>query len=141
MYDFIHQKNGKKHPKVPPFDIFKGKIKIAHLLPEQSAQQDDHFLKTWPLLSGALDWKIFPFKKSRFRVRENILVQRAAQKWSSLQKMIVSMRWSFWQEMSDFYFSLENDPKGGPLDDIFTLFMLEKPTQHQNMHKTKTLKT
>ena len=39
----------------PLLIIFKGKIKIAHLLPEQSAHQDDHFLQTWPFLSGALD--------------------------------------------------------------------------------------
>ena len=39
----------------PLWIIFKGKIKIAHLLPERSAHQDDHFLQTWPLLSGALD--------------------------------------------------------------------------------------
>ena len=39
---------------VPPLDHFQGKIKIAHLLPEGSAHQDDHFLQTWPLLSGAL---------------------------------------------------------------------------------------
>ena len=33
--------------KWPPlWIIFKGKIKIAHLLPEQSVHQDDHFLQT-----------------------------------------------------------------------------------------------
>ena len=69
---------------------------------------------------------ITPFSKSRFWEGRNFLVQRAAQKWSSLQKMIVSMRWSFWQEMSNFYFSIENYPKGGPLDDFFPHFLLLK---------------
>ena len=52
---------------------------------------------------------------------KNFLVQSAAQKWSSLQKMIVSMCWLYWQKMNDFYFSIENDPKGGPLDDLFSI--------------------
>ena len=30
----------------PLWIVFKGEIKIAHLLPEQSACQDEHFLKT-----------------------------------------------------------------------------------------------
>ena len=30
----------------PLWIIFKGKIEIAHLLPERSAHQDDHFLQT-----------------------------------------------------------------------------------------------
>ena len=57
----------KKFIQWSPFwIIFKGKIKIAYLLPEQSVHRDDHFLQTWPLLSGALDKKFFPFSKSRF---------------------------------------------------------------------------
>ena len=52
---FMQQKILKKIIQWSPLlIIFKGKIKIAHLLPEQSAHQDDHFLQTWPLLSGAL---------------------------------------------------------------------------------------
>ena len=40
----------------PPFGSFsRGKIKMAHLLPERSARREDHFLQTWSLLSGALD--------------------------------------------------------------------------------------
>ena len=30
----------------PLWIIFKGKIKIAHLLPQQSVHRDDHFLQT-----------------------------------------------------------------------------------------------
>ena len=33
--------------------------------------------------------------------------------------MIAWMHWSFWQEMSYFHFSLENVPKGVPLEDFF----------------------
>ena len=39
----------------PLWIIFKGKIKIAHLLPEQSVHRGNHFLRTGPLLSDALD--------------------------------------------------------------------------------------
>ena len=53
---FYAAQNWKKNPPmVPLWIIFKGKIKIAHLLPEWSALQDDHFLQSWPLLSGVLD--------------------------------------------------------------------------------------
>ena len=75
-----------------------------------------HLLRTYDFLT------ITPFSKFRFWVGKNILVQSAAQKWSSLQKMIVLMHWLLWQEMSNFYFSLENDPKGGPLDNFFPFF-------------------
>ena len=68
---------------------------------------------------------INPFLKLRFLEGKNILVQSAAQKWPSLQKMIVLMHWSFWQKMSNFYFSLEYDPKGGPLDN-FSIFLQYK---------------
>ena len=60
----------------------------------------------------------FPFSKSWFWEGKIFLVQSAAQKWSSLQKMIVLMHWLFWQEMSNFHFSLENDP----LDDFFPFY-------------------
>ena len=40
------KKMRKNHSMVPLWIIFKGKIKIAHLLPGQSAPQDDHFLQT-----------------------------------------------------------------------------------------------
>ena len=33
----------------PLWIIFKGKLKIAHLLPQQSVHSDNHFLQTWPL--------------------------------------------------------------------------------------------
>ena len=39
----------------PLWIIFNGKIKIAHILPEQSVHRGNHFLRTWPLLNGALD--------------------------------------------------------------------------------------
>ena len=53
---FYATKKWKKSSNGPPFGSFsKGNIKIAHLLPERSAHRDDHFLQTWPLLSGALD--------------------------------------------------------------------------------------
>ena len=81
----------------------------------QPPNEDGHLLRTY-------DFEILtitPFSKSRFWEEKIFLVQSAAQKWSSLQKMIVSMHWLLWQEMSDFYFYLENDPKGGPFDDIF----------------------
>ena len=55
LYGFMQHKIEKKLQWSPLWIIFKGKIKIAQLLPERSAHQDDHFLKTWPLLSGALD--------------------------------------------------------------------------------------
>ena len=42
----------------PLWNIFKGKIKIAHLLPKGSACRDDHFWPTWPLLGRTLDKKI-----------------------------------------------------------------------------------
>ena len=35
--------------------VFNGKIKIAHLLPERSPHQADHFLRIWPHLSRPLD--------------------------------------------------------------------------------------
>ena len=44
--NFHPAKNGKNLPMVPPLDHFQGKNKIAHLLPERSAHQDDHFLQT-----------------------------------------------------------------------------------------------
>ena len=48
----------------PPFGPFsREEIKIAHLLPEQSAHQDDHFLQTWSILSGALDKNFFSILK------------------------------------------------------------------------------
>ena len=31
----------------------------------------------------------------------------------------------FWQEMSNFCFSLENDPKGGPFDNFLDFLMLK----------------
>ena len=52
---FSQQKIEKNHPMVPPLDHFQGKNKSNHLLPERSVHQDDHFLQTWPLLSGTLD--------------------------------------------------------------------------------------
>ena len=55
MVEFYAAKTKKILQWSPLWIIFKGKIKIAHLLPERSAHQDDHFLQTWPLLSGALD--------------------------------------------------------------------------------------
>ena len=69
-----------------------------------------------------------PIFKIAILRREIVLVQSAAQKWSSLQKMIVLKCWSFWQEMSNFYFSLKKDPKGGPLDDFFKFFAALDPT-------------
>ena len=36
----------KNLPMVPPLDHFQGKIKIAHLMPEQSVRQDDRFFTT-----------------------------------------------------------------------------------------------
>ena len=39
------------------------------------------------------------------------------------------------QEMSNFYFSLENDPKGGPLDDFFSILGLD--LEKANFQKTK----
>ena len=45
--EFYAAKNSKKIMQWSPlFIIFKGKTKIAHLLPEQSAHQDDHFLQS-----------------------------------------------------------------------------------------------
>ena len=41
--------------------------------------------------------------------------------------MIAWMHWSFWQEMSYFHFSLENVPKGGPLEDSFPFSRLTCP--------------
>ena len=55
----------------------------------------------------------------RFWEGKDFLVQSAAQKWSSLQKMILSTRWSFWQEMSHFYFSPWKRSKGGTIGGIF----------------------
>ena len=52
---------GKNHPMVPPLIHFQGKIKIAHLLPEQSARQDDHFfanLTTFQRRSGLKDFPL-----------------------------------------------------------------------------------
>ena len=43
---FMQQENEKITQWYPPWIIFKAKIKIAHLLPERSAHQDDNFLKT-----------------------------------------------------------------------------------------------
>ena len=60
-----------------------------------------------------------PFSKTRFWEGKDFLVQSAAQKWSSLQKMILSTRWSFWQEMSHFYFSPWKRSKGGTIGGIF----------------------
>ena len=62
---------------------------------------------------------ITPFSKSRFCEGKDFLVQTAAQKWSSLQKMILSTRWSFWQEMSRFYFSPWKRSKGGTIGGFF----------------------
>ena len=45
---------------------FAYRIEIAHLLPERSARWEDHFLQTWPLLSGTLDKTKISFSKSRF---------------------------------------------------------------------------
>ena len=45
-YRVLCSKKGKKFQWSPLWIIFKGKIKIAHLLPEQSAHQDDQFLQT-----------------------------------------------------------------------------------------------
>ena len=44
--DSSSEKIRKIHPMVPPLDNLQGKIEIAHLLPEGSAPQDDHFLQT-----------------------------------------------------------------------------------------------
>ena len=53
---FYAVKYSTKISNGPPFGSFpREKMKIAHLLPERSAHRDDHFLQTWPLLSGALD--------------------------------------------------------------------------------------
>ena len=40
------EKMGNKHPMVAPLDHFRGKNKIAHLLPKQSLRPEDHFLQT-----------------------------------------------------------------------------------------------
>ena len=79
----------------------------AHNFNHWAAKNPDQLLLT-----------ITPFSKLPFWIGNDFLVQSGAQKWSTLQK-IVLMRWSFWQEMSDIYFSLENDQKGVPLDDFF----------------------
>ena len=50
--------------------------------------------------------------------KEKILVQSAAQKWSS---------WSSQHEMGNFHFSLEKVPKGGPLEDLVTFSCWIKP--------------
>ena len=42
--------------------------------------------------------------------------------------MLVLRCWSFWQEMSNFYFSLENYPKWGPLDDFSHFLAGRNPT-------------
>ena len=60
-----------------------------------------------------------PFSKTRFWEGKDFLVQSAAQKWSSLQKMILSTRWSFWQEMSHFHFSPWKRSKGGTIGAFF----------------------
>ena len=63
---FICSKKLEKSSNGPPlWIIFKEKIRIAHLLPERSARQDDHFLQTLPLLSIALD-KFFSHLKIAF---------------------------------------------------------------------------
>ena len=63
-------------------------------------------------------WQSHHFQNCDFENGNFFLVQSAAQKWSSLQKMIVLTHQSFWQEISNFHFSPENDPKGGLLDDF-----------------------
>ena len=45
--------------------------------------------------------------------------------------MIVSTCWSFWQEISNFYFPLEKDRKAAPLKD-FSYFWLEDNLQFYN---------
>ena len=45
---------------------------------------------------------------------------------SSLQKIIISTCCLFWQEMSNFHLSLENDPKGGPLDNFSPNFIVDE---------------
>ncbi len=60
-----------------------------------------------------------PFSKTRFWEGKDFLVQSAAQKWPSLQKMILSTRWSFWQEMSHFHFSPWKRSKGGTIGGIY----------------------
>ena len=46
--------------------ILKGKIEIAHLLPEWSARREDYFLKTWPCFSNSDDEKKFLLKIADF---------------------------------------------------------------------------
>ena len=50
-------------------------------------------------------------------------------------KIIILMRCLFWQEMSNLYLPLKNDPNEGPLDKFFPIFLLgiEKP----NLQKIK----
>ena len=65
------------------------------------------------------------FSLGHIQTKTGIYSGPMTQKRASLHEIIVSMRWSFWSEMSNFYFFLENDPKEGPLDD-FSIFLLHK---------------
>ena len=57
---------GKNHPMVPLRIFFKGKIKIAYLLPEQSVIETIIFCKLYHFWAALWTKKIFPFQNHNF---------------------------------------------------------------------------
>ena len=66
---------------------------------------------------------ITPFSKLQFW-EQNIFCPERRSKVVNFAKQT---RWLFWQEKSNFYFSFEFDPKGGPQDELFPFSCWMKP--------------
>ena len=111
----------------PLWIIFKGKIKIDNLLPEWSACREDHFfanLTTFEWRSGLKKSSLL--KIAILRMEKNFSPERRSKvvkfaKIDRLDALIVLVR------NEQFYFSLEIDSKGGPLDDFFPVSWWVKP--------------